>query len=535
MRLTEIGNMGPDSQNLSSVAARRQHNANQPIHTLPAELFFKTLFYHVDDPIVLESESPIEFPTTRPYVLARVCSYWFHSILDDPRFWRHITDGEVSLLPMILQRNPSGPLIIRSSACTAESANEFLETVCGHVSRWESLTLGDDLDETTMDLLRRPMPALKTLHLCSHVLDRNTNCFPISEAPALESIYVSNTHMSSWHSPSLSGLKSLSINNMVGDFPSLHELVFVLWGSPVLEWFGLRGLQGRRRRIDDDSKLPDKILLPALEGLILADEMPRIMRRYLASSIVAPKCHTLEAFIEFDTIERPGSTFKDLLRIPMQAPDFRISVKYMENDIIVNLISTAGAVDTGRSRFDDNVGGNEIGIRMGYDIAKWGRLVQALDLAVSTSKVTLSCYKSARDIRGWPSIIPEFFSFWSSAVRIQLSSNYSDTVTVLRFLLSPLIVDGEERWACPKLEEITYFEGVGSFSDAGTVGKIITEIVVNRYLASSDVGHRGEGSCDDRPTSVKRLRAPPSILDIVRASPYAESVVLDPSCSYRSP
>ncbi|KAG8889101.1 hypothetical protein FRB99_004026, partial [Tulasnella sp. 403] len=252
----------------------RLRNALLPIHQLPGELFLMILqtchdFYGYEGWTT---------DANNLHRLVQVSTFWRDTIFSSPWFWRVLRDTDrEEVMEAMLERNPTADLVLRVESGSSYSRRRFIKTMVDHSHRWRAIYFVNSYPGE--ELLALQNATYANLQDLSLILSRGSNMkkFILSAGQPLRYLELSRVSIP-WECPRLHGLKSIRLEYLDADLPSLPQLVAILSSCPELQRIVFRGWEGVPQGLEQDQKnLSDTcIKLPLLSTLVLRFLHPEI-------------------------------------------------------------------------------------------------------------------------------------------------------------------------------------------------------------------------------------------------------------------
>ncbi|KDQ13428.1 hypothetical protein BOTBODRAFT_33450 [Botryobasidium botryosum FD-172 SS1] len=216
---------------------RSRRNQLAPVYRLPADVLSLVFRFADRRSKALESSPGANLPVC----VASVCQAWRAVALDTPRLWTSIATGSVPLTDLFIKRSGNAPLniFIDTDKTPLSKRAPFLFE---HINRWASLKLTGSqlLDQSALQCLRRPAPALEVLEVChNNNLWLHGACTTVDklfggEAPKLREISLTSFHLPLTLSV-FSGLTKLELTRIRYTRDSVFsQLLCAIEASPAL-------------------------------------------------------------------------------------------------------------------------------------------------------------------------------------------------------------------------------------------------------------------------------------------------------------
>ncbi|KAG8915405.1 hypothetical protein FRC00_004800 [Tulasnella sp. 408] len=291
---------------LRAAGLKRRLNSSQWIYQLPEEVFADILVIDVLGFGFEEKKQQSRTvyvgqpePAVRRAQLCNVSHRFLQTVMNTPRIWSEIQwrrDDHLRLLmsaqaPLMIRCCEWDPIILKIPG----TMEEFLKAVWEHSERWKTLSLDLQLDGGCLPSPEFPAPQLRDLYIAnrSYLFRRSLDFIPhmikISGNPSLRNLALTETSLQ-WHGIDFSRLKSLSLDSIQQEPPSLENLLETLMMASCLESLSLRKVNTVSL-----NKVPQLEWQPInLNSLITLsiEEMPSGLADYLITRIRAPRLKT---------------------------------------------------------------------------------------------------------------------------------------------------------------------------------------------------------------------------------------------------
>ncbi|KAG8988165.1 hypothetical protein FRB90_002934, partial [Tulasnella sp. 427] len=254
---------------------QRRRNTASPIERLPPEILLA----------ILDSLLP-SISSAELLHLTTVSTLWYDTMVHSPQLWTVLKSPlSPQIAGLFVKRSGSLPLSLDWNdndfdvPDQREEMKRVLEIPIQNSSRLKSISASIfESEPTVLQLVESPMPQLETLRVVNLVessLRRPSKSFRLADGPSLLEFGLDGPYLSSWKSPRLLGLTSLSIVRP-GVAPSVEELLHILQCSPQLESLYLSAWNNWSPDVPDTPfASPDiPVHLPRLKSIHISDIEP---------------------------------------------------------------------------------------------------------------------------------------------------------------------------------------------------------------------------------------------------------------------
>ncbi|KAG9040839.1 hypothetical protein FS837_013040 [Tulasnella sp. UAMH 9824] len=467
--------------------------------------------------------------------LSLVCPIWSSIISQHPLFWTEVgLHRTAKEFREVLQRNKAGPLDVswtphHPQKPVGEVAENLMELISSESRRWRSLTLkGYVSDRIQNQLIQVPNPQLININICDlrnasgMVLD-----FPLNpEGLPLRNVVLGGAALD-WDCSRLKGLRSLRVQGLRENQPTLLQLHKIISSSPELEVAILASWNWEFPGSADAPPNLDAIRLQYLNPLILDSINPNVVGG-ISSLIAAPNCQNLRidwARANVVQDQYAASRLADLLHgLSKGASALFLTYNPIYRDISLadendrgdegstNILEATSKLAKRRGLYfhfrvpnaaEDNVPQPQeesLGILI--------RNVFRPALSGLNIPVQFHLWTESEDGPG--ELAPDVLFDFDFITSLKLSS-YPGFISTIDYLASPQPCPGEDdhirpgSWPCPYLEKITVLCKKGNFQGLRDALDRLRRNRAQCLVEGGAVGPRGPHLEDQRPRPIKEI------------------------------